>query len=552
MRADNSPWQFDKYLLLLTLVFFASVSPFWGVSRDFHDGTIGEWAYSTGKIEGLKYWLQTSNWWGHYALYAFCMFFSELTNWPVWIFIKLWVTLGIAGLCFEAYKLSRIYSFTKNQAIWVACLVASFPAFATLYSSAVMHFGFVWLGFLAHRWLFWSTGWRNGAACLITLIAFQVNSMLVVLCALAIVAWYLQRRNRKTTVYFALTIILAVLYYALVAFVYPPTGEFVGYNKILWPTNIDNIRKLAIGFAMFGTWAAVWLPAMVLFLCIWSFARSTRSLQVPAPASNSNSCSSAVLIGLILVFAAIFPYAATGKGAPLFLIGAPLTSSAMWAMYASTGETYHLTLDAFMIRQATTMAIPFAILSVACVRWVSLRLSNARQGQFFSHLAASLLSTQLVLLMWGHVAKWNYAKWDASIVAALRTIPPPASGKVEIDLSPNRPHPYPIAESNHLMWMAYGRTQWDTAIYYRNDSTWKKLVLDDRSTYSKKISNKPDQAIKEYFLVDGYDSERTNCYTHISITVPHSNFYFLSQLDQLLDKNIQTASVDRLFESCKR
>jgi hypothetical protein len=538
-----------KFLWLTVAVFVLAVLPFWGISRDFYDGVIAEWAYTTGKTTGLKMWLFTSNWWGHYALYQACMQLANWLDWPAWVFIKLWITIAVAGLSYEAYRLARHYGYQPLSACWVGMLTASFPSLCVLYSSSVMHFGFAWLGLLAHRWLFWHNGWRRIVALPLTLIAFQLNSNLSLLIALGMVAWHLQKRHRHAAVALAFTTISAIGFYLFIRFVHPSSGDYADYNHILLPTNVANIKKVAGAAAIFTTWGALLvLPMLAAVVAGRLFTR--RMDAQPKSALHLKHDTQHIAIALMLTIAAVLPYIAVGKWSALFLVGPPQGGSLMWEMYASTGRIFHLTLDAFSTRQATTMAAPFALLCMALLHWLADRKTAVDSQRILLVGATVAVLSQLTLLYAGHAGKWEQARWEASIVKALQTTPPPAPGFVKISLSPNRPYPYPIAEGNYLLWKAYGQTKWATMAYYQNDPHWERVTQMIPSQVLSKSNQARDTAWLQYLLMDEYQPTEASCTTHFSMQVPGDSLTFLQRMVEAITNSATPAKIVSIHARC--
>ncbi|RYX97692.1 MAG: hypothetical protein EOO28_02310 [Comamonadaceae bacterium] len=542
--------------LFPVLVFVAAVLPLWGLSRDFNDGVIGEFAYSTGLTEGLDFWLVLSNWFGHEALYLAAMWLGSTSGLPAWVFIKLWMTLTVGGMAFETFRLARLHGYKYPHALAASAVAASFPAFAVLYSSSVMHAGFAWLGLLSHRLLFWKKGWPQAAGLLLTVISFQLNANLVLLIMLGLVAMWLQGWQRRRE--FAATVVSAVLFYLMFGMLFPPVGEYAGYNRILLPTSAANIRKILESVALYGSWATL----LVVPLAVgWATGRWPRARLAPQGLARSATATTAATaatppawqkpaIALVLTASAALPYILVGKGAPLFLPGPPQGSSVIWAMYASTGDFFHLTLDAFMVRQATTMAAPFALLTIALHEMLSapLALRRARLA-FFAGVAASI-AIQLTLLYWAHLSKWKQAHWDRQIVLALKKIGPPPAGYVNISLAPVRSYQYPAGESNHLLWYAYGDVRWLGAVYYRDDGTWEKIIRRIRDDYAVKMGDAPPREWLQYLLMDSFPAPPYRCETTIALTVKPAPESLTALVRQTWSGDVSPATVDSIEKRC--
>lgn len=535
-RPRNHPWSWPVLLVLAV-----AVLPLWGLQRDFNDGVIAEWAYVTGQWAGVAEWLLPSNWWGHYALYRVAGFLGSASGVPTWVWIKLWMTAVVAGLAHEAFRFAQLYGYGQRGALAAAALAASFPAWAVLYSSGVMHIGFAWLAFFGHRWLFWHGGWRRAAGFALVLLSFQVNANLVLQPVLAALACWLQRtgaagmpRNRLVAVLAA-----AIAYYAWFSLVHPPQGEYEGYNQLLLPTSIANIVKIASTAALFASWGVLLLPAALL-AALWRGPEPAAAQAAPA-----RSAWERMAVAALLTAAAVFPYAMVGKGPPLFLIGPPVGESIIWRVYAATGDSFHLTLNAFTLRQAALMAVPFALMGVALVELLTLRRRSA--AAFTAGVSAAVL-TQIGVLLLGHLSKWEQAHWDQSVVEALKRMPPPPEGRVEIALTPTRPYMHHIFESNHLLWQAWKRTAWAGVVYYAGDPYWEQRMRAILPHQAQLLQE--GRAMHQYLLMADYRGNRTGCVTRISAAPSTPQLPPWQWLAQVATRTVVAAEVRGMETHC--
>ena len=535
--------------LLFLAVFVVGVLPFWGVDRDFSDGVMGEWAYVTGRLEGMKLWLFESNWWGHYLLYAVCMKIGAVTGIPVWLVIKGWYTLVIAGLCFETWRLARHYGFGTNQALVATCLVACFPSFSIFYASSAMHIGFVWAGLAAHRWLFWNGGWRRWAGILLTVISFQVAANLCLLIVMGAIAWWLQR-DRKSLHALAFTIVSAVAFYLFISIVHPPSGEYAGYNKVLFPTSLANILKVAAASALFSTWLVLLALPLAIMAGVGKWAEPAARLFGRAPGWLRSDAARQIGICVLLVIGATLPYVAVGKGPPLFLIGPPRGGSLMWQMYASTGGSFHVPAHAMMFRQATTMGVPFSLLTAALIGAAAAGFGAMAGRRVMLAGAAVAILMNAGLITYGHATRWNQALFDQRIARALQGIAPPAPGMVEIAIAPNAVQPYPIGESNHLLWKAYGRTDWFAIAYYRDDPTWRVEMEKVRQEHLATLGQNPSVARLQFLLMEGWRPETARCLTKITVEVTPQDNSLLARAWQMLRNSAPPAKIVSVDANC--
>jgi hypothetical protein len=530
-RADRAV---DALAWATLLVFAAAVLPLWGLPRDFHDGVIAEWAYTTSRYAGVAEWLVPSNWWGHYALYRLVGALGDATGVPVWVWIKAWMTLVVAGLTYEAYRFAGLYGFGRRWALAAAMLTASVPVWCVLYSSAVMHIGFCWLALLGHRWLFWSRGWRSSVGFALVIVSFQVNANLVFQFALAGVA-YVLLRERTALHRLLLVAVAAVAFYLFFTLVHPVHGEYEGYNRLLLPPTLAHLLKIASTAALFASWAVLLIPAALVALLWRGDAQSKHVVSAETAGPRQR-----FWIALLLTGAAVFPYAMVGKGPPLFLIGSPIGESVIWTIYATTGRGFHLTVDAFTTRQAALMAVPFSLLGVACLEWLA-----ARRALPVTAVAAAVsvaVLSQACVLVTGHFLKWEQAHWDQSIINALKGLPPPPPGRVEIALSPTKPYLYHVFESNSLLWHAWNRTDWLGLVYYQGNPVWERRSRAKLPHYADLMRQSP--AMREYLLMPDEGLLRADCVTRFVLTPPTPGTGPWRRVAELIAQAVPAARVE--------
>jgi hypothetical protein len=522
------------------LVLALSVLPLWGLSRDFHDGVIAEWAFATGRYAGVAEWLVPSNWWGHYALYRVVGALGDATGLPVWMWIKAWMTLVVAGLAYETYRFAGLYGFGRRWALAATMLTGSFPVWCVLYSSSVMHIGFCWLALLGHRWLFWCGDWRRWAGFVLVVVSFQVNANLVFQIALAVVAYGLLR-ERAALNRLLLVALSAVAFYLFFMLVHPVRGEYEGYNRLLLPHTLAHLLKIASTAALFASWAVLLVPSALVAL-LWRGGARKKPLG-PAETAGPRQ---RFWIALLLTAAAVFPYAMVGKGPPLFLVGSPIGESVIWTIYATTGKGFHLTVDAFTTRQAALMAVPFSLLGVACLEWLAGRRALPKAAVATS-VGVAVLS-QACVLMTGHFLKWEQAHWDRSIINALKGLPPPPPGRVEIALSPTRPYLYHVFESNSLLWHAWNRTGWLGLVYYQGSPVWEQRARARLPHYADLMKQSP--AMREYLLMPDEGLLRAGCVTRLALAPPTPDTAPWRRVTELLAAAVPPARVESGATRC--
>jgi hypothetical protein len=171
-------------------------------------------------------------------------------------------------------------------------------------------------------------------------------------------------------------------------------------------------------------------------------------------------------------------------------------------------------VDAFTTRQAALMAVPFALLVIACLEWLAARRALPKAG-IAATVTVAVLS-QASVLMIGHFLKWEQAHWDQSIVNALKSLPPAPPGRVEIALTPTKPYLYHVFESNSLLWRAWNRMEWLGLVYYRDSPVWEQRARARLPHYADLMRQSP--AKREYLLMPDASLLRANCVTRLLIS----------------------------------
>jgi hypothetical protein len=251
-------------------------------------------------------------------------------------------------------------------------------------------------------------------------------------------------------------------------------------------------------------------------------------------------------IALLLTGAAVFPYAMVGKGPPLFLIGSPIGESVIWTIYATTGQGFHLTVDAFTTRQAALTAVPFALLCVASLEWLAARRALPKAA-IAAAVTVAVLSHAFILTT-GHLLKWEQAHWDQSIVNALKGLPPPPPGRVEVALSPTRPYLYHVFESNSLLWHAWNRTDWLGLVYYRGSGVWEQRARARLPHYADLMRQSP--AMREYLLMPDEALLRADCVTRLAMSPPTPATGAWRRVGELLAGTVPAARVEGSSTRC--
>lgn len=555
-----------RWLFAFLVTACLSIGPWWLVKRDIWDGIIGSYGIATGDLSGIYDWLVLGNWGLMYGIFWGLSWLASHTVLETWVAVKLLLTFSVLGIAWEARRLAiDLLGMTGPQAWAVSLLALSFPCWYLLYGSTFVYVVFIWWGFLGHRLLHAppdGTRWHGLKLCLgylLMLTSFQVNSNFVMMCALEAARWLSRkptaRWNYRRSMLICAT---AVVVYLLLRFVFTTTGNYAGYNNVIWPTSLAGAVAWLRAILMFATWIALLAgPAcLVWLLARWLNARQAAGkaegkpmpMPIPANAQGVRLPASQKWTLALLCMGALFAYIAVGKGTPLFVINlSPEFLGSGTHLGNQTSHWFYTPVDGWSARHAFLLSVPASLISI----WLILRALGRIQSQATANTLwiTGVLVGVFVQLAWqwhGHGAKQLRIAQETAIVGALQAQAKPAGGLVDIKINTALPWSLWTYEANYLTWLAYGQTQWATSVYTPGTG-FVKTALQDRKHLIE--GSGPMQGhSRTYALMT--DFRPSSCQTEFVIQVPDTLHPLSWAVALVQGKALPSATVLSRSETC--
>lgn len=519
-----------------------SIGPLWLVSRDVWDGIIGSYGIAIGDFSGIYDWLVPGNWDLMYAIFRSLSWLSNHLALESWLAAKLLVTLSVLGIAWEARRLAiDLLGMTHNESWAVGLLALSFPCWYLLYGSTFVYIVFIWWGFLGHRLLHTPASnnrWRRPKQCLgylLMLTSFQVNSNFVMMCALEGARW-LARKPAERWRYGRSVLVCAsaVLVYLMLRFIFTTTGNYAGYNNVVWPTSVSGLIAWLRAGLMFMTWVPLIIgPALLTWFVVHRLKGNGAAANDEATWLQSHGAGArdtiqtpqkAAGILALLCVGALFAYIAVGKGAPLFVINvAPQFLGTAAHLGSQTAAWFYTAVDGWSARHTFLFSVPASLTSAWLIKLAVARLGSMALARAF--WVGGVTVAVLVHLAWqwnGHGAKQLRFAQEAAIVKALQAQPQPAGGLIDIQITNPLPWSLWTYEANYLTWLAFGETRWATAIYTPGTG-FMQTVLQDR--HHLLHGTGPMQGLsRTYALMTGFKASA--CQTEFVMEIPGTLSYF--------------------------
>ncbi|MGY8903943.1 MAG: hypothetical protein ACKVIH_05265 [Burkholderiales bacterium] len=543
-----------------------SIGPLWLVSRDIWDGIIGSYGIAIGDLAGIYDWLVPGNWDLMYAIFRSLSWLTNHLAFESWIAAKLLLTLSVLGIAWEARRLAiDLLGMTQPEGWAVSMLALSFPCWYLLYGSTFVYIVFIWWGFLGHRLLHapaTESRWHRPKQCLgylLMLTSFQVNSNFVMVCALEAARWL----ARKPTVRWnyrrsALVCATAVLVYLMLRFVFTTTGNYAGYNNLIWPISAAG----AIAWLRAGLMFMTWIPLVIGPAClVWLAANwlKTRGLATKnqgdvaqshpvALSSTMQTSPKAFGILALLCMGALFAYIAVGKGAPLFVINVdPKFLGTATHLGSQTTAWFYTAVDGWSARHTFLLSVPASLTSAWLIKLAIARIGStaSASGLWVGGVAVAVL-THLAWQWHGHGAKQLRFAQEAAIVKALQAQAPPPAGLIDIKINGLLPWSLWTYEANYLTWLAYGQTRWATVVYTPGTG-FVETVLQDRNHLLHGTG--PMRGLsRTYALMT--DFKASACQTEFVMDIPNTLNHFSWSRAVLGGNSLPPATVLKRHQSC--
>ena len=428
---------------------------------DMWDGTIISYAAKTGDFEGIKHWFFDSNYQIQYFLIRLEAGIAEFLGISFHVFNILIILFALWVVISQTKVLAReIFGLSREFSIFAACLVTVMPVWNTLVSSVltyhVLALGFGLFGF---KLLLDKSKTVNVCGLLFCGFSFQLNSMLVFLPSLALMAFLTRAETENKKIRLQHTGILLVsgtLYFILIRIFHPPTGEYVGYNGFINPFNLDGFTTSLINIKAFLTFLVIPILVLLMFApLIISRNKSQLKNRIFSIAQNKGNH---MLIALMIF--SVFPYLAVGKCASIrdftdwsgrqgFTLVVPLAifTASMLETFFSSKDTAVVTTDKWLVFTA-----------------------------FFSLIIISSI------LMLGLATKINRQDFELDLRSELtKMVAEPAPGTLQI-IGDGIPGPFfREYESNFLLFETYGKIVWWSRISNNYDESFKIPALISKS-----------------------------------------------------------------------
>ena len=481
-------------LALLTIPMLLSPYGLW-------DGRILYHALDTGQDLGIRNWFTTSGWHLQYYIFWLVEQIAGGTGLSGFTMLRLITVGSLIGMAYEGVRFGEgVGRLPRFWALAMGAAVAAFPTWNTLLGEVLfMYVLCSWLVLLAVRLIHSDTlrGYLIGMPLLI--VSLQLNSNFVFSIALA--AAYLasdwvttSRVTRGQIIRFAVIVIPVVIAFVLLRTLYTPRGEYADYNK--FSLSALNLKILVVEAARYLEYA---LLISVVLLAAFGLCEGLARLNVaaradrPAGATDLRERARALLwpfvLSIVMMGAAAFPYLAVGKSVDL------------------------RSADDWELRHTIPMALPVALFMVSGARLLASWPGIRRSALWFVPLLAALLV--LVgfqqMLLWGKLERSAY---EAGMIEALKTIPAPPRGLVEMDLQDPPAPALRYYETNWLLYRAYGREDW------LSRQTEPPSFVDTPAWLARKDSEY--LANKSIYIMRGYAE---GCRTELRFSGPHYGFW---------------------------
>lgn len=420
---------------------------------DFWDGRILYHALETNQNHGVRNWFLTSGWHLQYLIFSAVQFIAEVSGLSGYIILRLITLTALCGVVFESVRFStEVAGLPRHWAIMVGITVAVFPAWNTLLSSVLfMYVLCVWFVLLAVRLINQRKAWSLLAGVPLLVISLQLNSNFSF--SIMLGAAYFTgscvhnwQMNRGALLSFLIIFITSVVVFMALRIFFTPSGLYADYNKILSLGSWRDLFQWVIEIARYFEYPVVVLIILITTHFLLEAARrmgftnffvSNRSQSVFS--KQRSELLWPFVLSIILLGAAAFPYVAVGKAADL-------------RVFYDWNQ-----------RHTFLLALPTGLFLVSSARFLS-KWHGLRGSRWqFLPLAVGFAALACLQLAgtWGKLSR---AAYEAGIVNALQHVEPPKAGIVEIT-APDLPSPrMRFYESNWLLYMAYGREDWQSAI----------------------------------------------------------------------------------------
>ena len=527
------------------MAFVLGVMPIWLSSAEMWDGVIGSYALETNNWLTIKGWILNSNWYITYTIFLLVDLIHQLTLIPYWIQFKFWVSLMILGITYEAYKLAQSqFEISQTTAAWIPALVFSFPLWYVFFSYTPMigHITCVWLALIGYRLMDAQKPSTCVLGTVLVIFSFQLASNCTFLIALELSKWLLLRDKSSWKYWKTLLILgLSIFVFYVTRIVWPPTGTYVGYNKLLNPLEMSSWFIYLQRASIWGTWLLLLIPVSIGILLN---RRSVTGLEEVT--LNTSRNSQYVSSFVILALAASLPYIAVGLASPLFIVNA-LSSSSLSAVLASSSNIISVWYGGWGVRHTLLLMVVVTLFVVWLVQFSKpLGQRTTNNGAAHKILIATIV-VNLIFLVPGHFAKLTRIAQERTIVQVLKRSPEIPYGQVEFLVSKDIDYVLGSYETNYLLFSAYGTTHWLSYLLPDRPAV-RAWVEKDRSSILERGAKTPELVAGQNVMTD-YDWSN-QCRTVARLVLPTLDLKDVFWRAEHAPVNLPRAEVQPVSSNC--
>jgi hypothetical protein len=480
---------------LLTICFFIGLAPLFLFNTETWDGVIVVYGFEAGDLSG--FWDLMASQHG-YLSYFFSYLVYEIwqyTGISYFLIFDIIALVSITATAREIYFLARSTAGLEvEDCIFSAAIFFIFPAFHVLTVNLILFYMiYFWLLLFGYRKFKEAQTHVDYVVGIVAIVlSFQWPSSFSLLIGLAIAdvaaVWSRTGRTARSDLLRLISILLAsVCLFCIKLVLLRPYGDYSGYNKIILPTDWQNLRRTILGAWQFATYAAYLGVPLIITLVLWSCAKFVPNIRAangrPRTLDVQRFWRPFIPICIWFLFSAA-PYIAVQKS-PKMLGGVDERHAIMLALPLSIGIAHIAGIFPNLSGRLN------ALLSVFLVRVGTL----------------GVLSLVLIL---GYSTKVNQAMYVESMTKALRTISMPPPGILHIN-SQNSPPVHPVFyELQWNLYNAYGRAQWFATM---TSASSGGLIPDD--TEGVLVPSPRQKKLHLAYVMKDFEA---GCYSEITLT----------------------------------
>jgi len=314
---------------------------------------------------------------------------------------------------------------------------------------------------------------------LLIVISFEMNSLLLFAPVLALLYSWTDNPNgnfRKTLILPVFICALSIGYLAISRSLTVPSGQYVGYNKMVKPFTLEGWRVLKQGISDYSTFLILPMIGISITCAVATLFRSKFNWY---DSGDGLSIRSAIVI-VPLLLAAVYPYVLVYKSTPV---------------------------DDFdwLGRHAILLSVPFSI----AITFLVMHLVNQVPAYWGQKLLVALaflvtISPQGFLLANGLGMKFERELVDQKLIELLKPHRIP-SGIVEVVGLPPQVPDHRVYESNYIFFRAYGDSRWWTRIGPVSDPNFVEPIWKNDFRYQEMfIYHPPSKLCRSVVTVEQF------------------------------------------------